>query len=282
MTIDRPYVRQSFSNAAQSYCEAAVLQSEVESRLLDRLSMTLLEPDRVVDLGCGPGRSTAELCTRYPEAQVIAVDFSLPMLAAGDGHRVCADAGRLPIADHSVDLVFSSLMLQWCDLEATLNEVRRVLMPSGLFLFSSFGPQTLYELRQSWADSDTQEHVHQFTDLHDLGDAMVKAGFVDPVTDRELLTIQYRSVMTLMKDLKAIGAHYAADDRRRTLTGKRRLLRMAQRYGEQFADEDGLHPATYEVVYGHALGPRPGMPRREGSGEVAAFSVDDLRGSRRK
>ena len=282
MTIDRPYVRQSFSNAAQSYVDAAVLQAEVESRLLERLSMTFLEPDRVVDLGCGPGRSTGALRACYPDAQVVAIDFALPMLSGSAGQRVCADAGRIPLADHSVDLVFSSLMLQWCDLERTLNEVRRILMPSGLFLFTTFGPQTLFELRESWSGSDDAAHVHRFTDLHDLGDQMVRAGFVDPVTDRELLTVQYRSVMTLMRDLKAIGAHYAGNDRRRTLTGKHRLQTMADRYREQFADAEGMHPATYEIVYGHALGPRPGMPRREGTGEIAAFSVDDLRGSRRK
>jgi len=172
----------------------------------------------------------------------------------------CGDAEDLPLADNSVDLIFSSLTLQWCgELDRAFAEFKRVLKPEGLLMFSSFGPDTLKELRESWrlADMSTDErnekmHVNDFIDMHDIGDALLRAGLSDPVMDVENFTLTYSDAYQLMRELKALGAHNVANARRHSLTGKTRLKNMVSEY-ENFR-VDGLLPATYEVVYGHAWG----------------------------
>jgi malonyl-CoA O-methyltransferase len=167
---------------------------------------------------------------------------------------VCADIQKLPFADNSVDLIFSSLAMQWCEsLEQTFKEFQRVLRPGGFVLFSTFGPDTLTELRQSWAAVDEREHVHNFIDMHIVGDAMIQAGLAEPVMDVENLTLTYQNVYDLMRELKGIGAHNVAHGRPRGLTGRQRLQAFEQAY-EKFR-HDGLVPASYEVVYGHAWAP---------------------------
>ncbi|MEM9304740.1 MAG: malonyl-ACP O-methyltransferase BioC [Pseudomonadota bacterium] len=282
--LENRQIRESFNRAAAAYNEAAVLQREVESRVLERLEYMPLQPERVLDLGSGLGRSTAELRQRYPEATVIGADLAHAMLSAqpSGSTRLCANAMRLPLASGSQDLVFSNLMLQWCnDLPAVFAEIRRVLKPKGLFLFTTFGPDTLMELRHAWSVVDGGVHVNDFPDMHLVGDALVGAGFDDPVMDMEHITVTYGAVRTLMRDLKTIGAHNVDARRRRSLTGKRRMLAMEAAYREHF-ERDGVVPATYEVVYGHALGPPPGRPRRVGGMEEVTIPVDSLRGSRRR
>ncbi len=253
-------VRASFERAAASYDAAAVLQHEVGRRLLERLEWMRLEPLRVADLGCGTGRQTAGLRSRYPKAEVIALDLAEGMLgearraqpSPGMAHWVCGDLAALPFADRSADLLFSNLALQWClDPAAVFAELRRVLRPGGLLLFSTFGPDTLGELRASWAEVDDRNHVNAFFDLHDLGDALVRARLADPVMDCEHITLTYPDVVGLMRDLKAIGAHNVTAGRPRGLTGRRALTALAEAYAT-FRRADGTLPATYEVVYGHA------------------------------
>ena len=282
--LDHDWVRRSFERAADTYEAAAALQREVEQRLLERLDLMSLVPDRVLDLGCGLGRSTQALAGRYPAAEVIAVDLSLPMLRAGCARpAVCGDARRLPLPDACCDLVYSNLMLQWCDDPlVAFDELRRVLRPRGLLLFTTFGPGTLAELRHAWQQVDQATHVNEFLDMHHLGDVMIEAGFDDAVVDVERMTVRHRSVLGLMRDLKAIGAHNVTQGRPRALTGKQRLRQMMAAYEQAFADGDGNVPASYEVVYGHALGPPPGRPHRREGMEVATFSPDHLRGSRRQ
>ncbi len=253
-------VRASFERAAASYDAAAVLQHEVGHRLLGRLEWMRLAPRTIADLGCGTGRQTAGLGARYPEAGVVALDLAEGMLrearrcdpGGNAAAWVCGDLAELPFADRSVDLLFSNLALQWClDPGAVFAELRRVLRPGGLLLFSTFGPDTLGELRASWAEVDGRNHVNAFFDLHDLGDALVRARLADPVMDCEHLTLTYPDVVTLMRDLKAIGAHNVTAGRPRGLTGRRALATLADAYAT-FRRPDGTLPATYEVVYGHA------------------------------
>lgn len=253
-------VRASFERAAANYDAAAVLQHEVGRRLLERLEWMRLAPRRITDLGCGTGRQTAGLRSRYPDAEVIALDLAEGMLdvarhnlespqAAG---WVCGDLAALPFAERSVDLLFSNLALQWClDPAAVFAELHRVLRPGGLLLFTTFGPDTLGELRASWAEVDGRNHVNAFFDLHDLGDALVRARLADPVMDCEHITLTYPDVVALMRDLKAIGAHNVTAGRPRGLTGRRALTTLAEAYAT-FRRDDGTLPATYEVVYGHA------------------------------
>jgi malonyl-CoA O-methyltransferase len=287
--IEQAAVRRSFDRAAARYDESAVLQAEVRARLLERLDYVTLEPSVVLDAGCGTGHSSQALAERYPHARVVALDLSEGMLhqarnrtPPGAGSAlVCGDAMRLPLADASVDLVFSNLTLQWCtDLDAAFSEFRRVLRPRGLLNFTSFGPDTLFELREAWAQADGHRHVSDFADMHDVGDGLLRAGLAEPVMDVERFTLTYADVFGLMRDLKAIGAHNAAASRPRGLTGRARLAAMQSAY--EARRRDGLLPATYEVVFGQAWGPAgaPQRSRRSGEFSVPADTIGhrDLRG----
>jgi malonyl-CoA O-methyltransferase len=286
--LDQAHVRHAFGRAAGSYEEHAVLQAEVGARLRERLDGEDLAPGRVLDVGCGPGAGAAALHARFPDAEIVALDLAVPMLRAAARHagsppafaRVAGDAQALPIADASVDLVHSSLCLQWCeDPGLALAEFRRVLRPRGLLLFSTFGPDTLKELRAAFAAVDGTPHVSRFVDMHDIGDALLVGGFRDPVLERDDFVLTYTDARTLMRELRAIGATNADAQRTRTLTGKTHLARVVEAY-ERFR-RDGVLPATYEVVYAQGRAPEPGQPRRERGADVATFPIERLRGSRR-
>jgi malonyl-CoA O-methyltransferase len=278
--IDKEQARRSFDRAADRYDEAAVLQREIGVRMLERLDYVRLKPQLVLDAGCGTGVATAQLARRYRGARVIALDFAQGMLrhASRKGSLfrrprcVCADLERLPLADRSVDLLFSNVALQWStDLPGAFAEFLRVLRPGGLLMFSTFGPDTLKELRAAWAAVDRHSHVSPFPDMHDIGDHLVRARFADPVMDAEWMTVTYATVDDLMRDLKLLGAQNATAGRARGMTGKGRLAAMRAAY-EPFRT-DGRLPATYEVVYGHAWAP---LQRAEVPG-VVSVSLDVLR-----
>jgi malonyl-CoA O-methyltransferase len=257
-------VRRAFDRAAGTYDGAAVLQREVCARLLEHLDPIRLAPRRAVDLGCGTGHAFDSLAKRFPAAAVVGIDIAPAMLARArarsrwwrgllGGRRpalVCADAERLPLASSSVELVFSNLALQWCEPSRVFAEAARALAPEGLLLFSTFGPDTLRELRAAFAEADAAPHVNRFADMHDLGDALVGAGFADPVMEMERITLEYDSVLAIARDLKAIGAVNSLPSRARGLSGRRRWQRMTQAYERH--RRDGVLPATWEVVYGHA------------------------------
>lgn len=287
--FDLTQVRRSFGRAAASYDEHAALQKEVETRLQERLDELPLDPARVLDVGCGTAHGTAKLRQRYSKAHTIALDLALPMLQAARRQqtwrrpfaRVCADAEVLPFQDAGFDLVHSNLCLQWCgQLETVLDEFRRMLRPRGLLLFSTFGPQTLIELREAFARVDQAPHVSRFLDIHQIGDAMLAAGFRDPVLERDVFTLHHADVLGLMRELRALGATNADTGRARGLTGKQHLRQVIEAY--EVHRRDGTLPATWEVVYAMAWAPEAGQPRRRGSTEIASFSIDQLRGSRRQ
>jgi len=261
--IDKAQARRAFSRAARRYDEAAALQREIGARMLSRLDYVRLQPQVVLDAGTGTGEACDHLLRRYPKAQIIALDFALPMLrrAARRGRWLrrprclCADIERLPLADDSVDLIYSNVTLQWCnDLEGAFREFHRVLRPDGLLMFSTFGPDTLRELREAWSAVDGAVHVSPFYDMHDIGDALLRVGLADPVMDVDRMTVTYDSVDGLMRDLKLLGAHNVASGRPKGLTGRGRMQAMRAAY-ECFRHEGRL-PASYEVVYGHAWAPQ--------------------------
>jgi malonyl-CoA O-methyltransferase len=284
--LDRPGVRAAFDRASARYEAAAVLQARVAEELLNRLELFKFTPGVVLDLGAGTGRMTSELKRRYRRALIVALDLAPGMLREARKHqqlfrrfeRVCGDAMRLPFANASVDVVVSSLMLQWCDPpDAAFAEIRRVLKPAGLVAFSTLGPDTLRELRTAWAEADgtsnTYNHVNHFTDMHDVGDALVRAGLSEPVLDVDRLQLTYPDALALMRDLKAIGAHNVTAGRPRALLGRERLRRMQDAY-ETFR-RDGRLPATYEVVYGVAWGAagRPASAMVGGEAHIAPGAI---------
>lgn len=287
--FDTDQVRRAFGRAASSYDAHTALQDEVQLRLQERLQDLALSPQIILDVGSGTARGTAALRKRYPRARAIALDLALPMLREAKKHRgwlrpfsrVCADAEALPLAEASIDLLHSSLCLQWCgQLGTVLDEFRRVMRPHGTLLFSTFGPQTLHELREAFAGVDARPHVSRFLDIHQIGDAMLAAGFRDPVLERDTFTLTYTNALDLMRELRAIGATNADTERSRGLTGKQHLQRVIKAYEQHRCD--GRLPASYEVVYAHARAPDSSQPRRSsGGGDIASFSIDRLRGSRR-
>jgi len=278
--LDRERVRRAFHRAAASYDEVAVLQREVGRRLLERYDLVRIAPARFLDLGCGTGDALRPLAARFRGAEPVALDFAQGMLDRVPARiggplwwgrpvrRICAEAERIPLADGSVDLVHSNLMLQWCeDLGAVSAEVRRVLSAGGLFSFTLFGPDTLCELRAAWAEVDDRVHVNRFPDMHDVGDALVHTGFADPVLDVETITIRYRSVRDLMRDLKQLGANNANAGRPRGMGGRSRWAALEQAY-ERMRSE-GTLPASYEVIYGHCWG----TPPKQRTGADGAVSI---------
>lgn len=275
--LDARVVRRAFDRAAAGYERNAGLQHEVADELLERLAGVRIEPRTVVDLGCGTGHASRALARMHPGARVYGVDFAPGMLRAfarGWWPRrrpipLCADLARLPFDDASVDLLFSSLAFQWIDdLPALFAELRRVLRPEGVLMFSSFGPDTLMELRAAWAAIDDGIHVNRFPDMHDVGDALLGAGLRDPVMDVDRLSREYGDVRALMRSIKSIGAGNAASGRPRGLTGRGALERLERAYGKR--GPEGRPRASWEVVYGHAWGaPIP----RVGQGDAAEFAI---------
>jgi malonyl-CoA O-methyltransferase len=268
-TISKRKVRRAFDRAADSYDDAALLQKEVCSRLLERLDYIRLTPRMILDAGVGTGEAVTPLMKRYKKSRLIVLDLSEQMLARALAHGgllrrpepVCADIEQLPFRDNSFDLVYSNLTLQWCnDLPMTLQGLLRVLKPGGLLMFTTFGPDTLKELRACWRQLDDAVHVNQFTDMHDVGDGLLLAGFADPVMEAETITVQYRTIDELMADLRAIGANATAQGGRPGLTTPSMLASLRQAYEAYRVDE--LLPASYEVVYGHAWKPAASQPEK--------------------
>ncbi len=288
--LDKQRIRRSFDRAAERYDEVAVLQREVADRMLERMEWIRFVPGRILDIGAGTGYCSQALLRRYRKAGLVSADLSEQMVRRamcrgsiwqrwrGRQQFLVADLERLPLADGSQDLIFSNLTLQWCgDLVQAFREMHRVLRPGGLLMFSTFGPDTLGELRQSWRAADAHTHVSAFPEMHELGDRMLAEGFADPVVDVERFTLTYREVRGLMQDLKTLGAHNATVGRPRGLTGKGRFARMKEAY-ERFRRE-GVLPATYEVIYGHAWK----FEKGSGQGEKGvAVPLEQLRSTLRR
>lgn len=268
--IDKRQVRRAFSRAAHDYDAAAVLQREVCTRMLERLDYIKLQPSRLLDVGSGTGWGTRQLGERYPKAEITALDIAIGMLQVARGtsswwnklfkskreNYLCADVEAIPIASNSVEMVWSNLALQWCnDLPATFVELQRVLKVDGLLIFSSFGVDTLHELRTAFHDVDGYNHLNRFADMHDIGDMLVAAGFTDPVMEMERITLTYNDVRAVMQDLKSIGAHNATAGRAPGMMGKAAWQRVTENYEK--LRHDGKLPSTFEIIYGHAWKPAP-------------------------
>lgn len=270
--IDTRQVRRAADRAAAHYNAHATIEREIGRRMLERLDYVRIAPRCVLDLGCAAGAAMPALLERYPEARVIGVDHSLAMLRAGQpvgktasrwmpfqkasrSSRICADAQAMPVMGGVAQLVWSNLLLLWCnDPLAAIREMYRVLDVEGLLMFTTFGPDTLKELRACF--SDGAAHTQRFADMHDVGDMLVEVGFSDPVMDMEVITLTYPDVDLLLADLRASGATCAAFDRPKGLFGRNAWQSMRAAYEKKRCN--GRLPVTLEVVYGHAW---KGLPK---------------------
>ena len=278
--VDARQVRRNFARAAAGYDAVAVLQREIASRMLERLDYVKIEPRCVIDLGCGTGGSLAALGERYPRSGILGVDASEAMLRVGNRQRsrlrwmlpflrgpraaslLAANAQALPLKAGTAGLVWSNLMLHWLpDPLAVFREAHRVLETGGLLMFSTFGPDTLKELRACF--SDGHEHTQRFVDMHDYGDMLLECGFSDPVMDAERLTMTYPSLDGLFRELRQNGAACAMPGRRRGLMGHREWQDMCDAY-EKLRSEGRL-PVSFEVVHGHAW---KGAPKQTADGRA--------------
>jgi len=286
--VDPAAVRRGFERAAATYDAGAALQREIGGRMAERLDYVKLSPATILDAGCGTGEAIGDLNVRYPAARVVAFDVALPMVLAArrrvhasrstfrrllrpfasrgavEPAFVCADINRLPFAGVLFDLVWCNLALQWVnDLPRAFAEFRRAMKVGGLLSFTTFGPDTLRELRGAFAGIDGRTHTNRFVDMHDIGDMLVHAGFADPVMDMEYVTLTYDSSRALLGDLKAIGATNRTRGRPIGLMGRSRFARVLARL--EALRHDGRIPATFEVVYGHAW---KGEPRTSAEGHA--------------
>ena len=300
--LDRLAVRRQFDRRSESPGPADFLFREVERRMIERLDLVRLVPSRVLDVGCGLGDGVRRLRVRWPQADVIGLDlsprridaairldrparqswtqsllqrlggrtrrasgvspvagFSAPpaVPSAPLGRYLVGDAHRLPFEANSVDLLWSNLAFHWFDdVPAAIAEWYRVIRPDGLLMFSSLGVDTLHELRQCGLA------MQSLPDLHDIGDALVKAGFAEPVMDAQRLTVTWTDPMTMLAELRGLGgdarrqrAGGLATPRRREAALEAAAARLRAR------DSQAPLPVTFEVIFGHAwCGPKKRLP----------------------
>lgn len=281
--LNRRTVRSTFDRVARLYDRHAAVEQEVAARLLERLEFQRLTPQRIVDLGCGTGQASADLKSRFTKAEVIGLDVSPAMLAQLRRRSrvlrrlraVCADMSALPLANQSTQLLFSNLAMQWCpDLSALFAEFRRVLTPGGMLLFSSFGPGSLQELGAALAEADATTQIIEFSDIFEIGDALMAAGFQEPVMDTERISVSYPDMDSLLRELEATGISAV-------LRGNSSLTEARDDLEKAYAPfkVEGRYPVTYEIIYGTAFGPREGQPRKTPQGDVVTFSVQSLKRS---
>jgi malonyl-CoA O-methyltransferase len=297
---DTAALKRNFSSAGASFSKGDALHREIASRMLERMDYIKVTPNRVLDAGCATGAALRGLSQRYPQAQLLALDFAAGMAQRAAhaarqgglsfGGRLAglfkkstapwvlqADMASLPLKTGSIDMVWSNLALQWLDDPTpAIREAQRALSVGGLFMFSTLGPDSLLELRAAFAEAAGPEawHVKRFIDLHDIGDSLVGAGFTTPVMDMEKITLTYEKLDGLLGDLRATGAVNAMRGRPRGLAG--RALWGRVRAGYEKRRRDGRLPATFEVIYGHAW---KGQPRRTSAGEaIVNFSSRGTRG----
>ena len=277
-------VRERFDSLAERYDQHAALEQEVCLRLLERCEFSRLQPTRVLDLGCGTGAAAAALKRRYRKAQVIGVDAS-PAMLAGLRRRssllrpllgVCADVAALPFPPGSADLLFANLVNFWSPQPAALfDEYRRVLRPDGMLLFTTLGPGTFWQLREAWASVDRKVTLPTFADILEVGDALMAAGFREPVMDTDIITLQYPRFGAMAEELEATAISLLIPGWERW---REQLSQLEAAYAPLLTG--GRYPLSYEIVYGTAFGPQEGQPRRTSDGDVVTFSVDSLLKSR--
>lgn len=269
-------MRHAHTRYVQQYAHAAYIIDTIGDALLERLSFIKIQPKRIVDLGSGLGYTSRALAKRYPDAEVIALDFTPAMSQAAKAacasepriKILSADAYHLPLANQSVDLLIANLLLPaLLDYPALWLECQRVLVPGGLLMFSNLGPDTLLELRQSFVDG--AQHVNTFIDLHDVGDGLLEIAFMDPVLDNDYFHLSYASLPALLHELKAMGSLKFIEAGTQAYVGKKAWAAVEHRYRQQFVDAKQRLLVTVEAYFGHAFNPLQKSQRPDVEGNVS-------------
>ena len=254
--LNTKLIRRRLEKTADTYASHSIVQKEIAHRVLERLDYIKQTPERILDMSLHGVDSEALLRKRFPKASYIAAMPFMAGLQQRKSHwfrslrSLCMPFDCIPLQAGSVDFIFMNLRLLWShDWPLLLRECRRVLMPKGMLLLTSLGPDTLIELRHAFVDSQQRPAVHSFIDLHDIGDVLVGAGFENPVMDMERLVMQYSSFTSLVTDLRLTGSQYAAGHQSLGLTTPRQWQLLAEHYPK---NNRLLYPATFEIIYGHA------------------------------
>lgn len=264
---------------AAEYELAAFLQQEVADRLLERLDYMRIKPSVILDLGAATGYAARKLEQRYPKAQLIALDSRENVLTTfkhswwkKDPTRICADLEKIPLNNNSADLIFSNLSLHVLnDPQFCFKELHRILKPEGLLLFTSFGPDTLQELRISLSELKSECNLRNFIDMHHVGDILLNMGFQDPVMDMEMITLSYTDLKKLIKDIHYSGIEHNA----RSLMDSTNWNTLSEQYAKLRLKNQQL-PATFEILYGHAWKAKPsllGKMNEQGEVEISVQSI---------
>ena len=259
--LNAKHIRRRFERAATSFDQADFVHAATRQGLLSRLAPLLVDAGTVVDLGAATGAANRSLSKRFKGAHLISIDLAHGMLGRARSKKswlsktsfAQADAGALPLANGSVDVVFSNMLLPWFDDPGPVfSEVARVLRKGGVFAFATLGPDSLQEIRRAWQQVDNSVHVNRFPDMHNLGDGLVNAGLRDPVLDVDRLSVSYESSTRLFDDLTAVGGRNSLDQRTRGLTSRKRFAAMSKGLTEPAGIALDL-----ELVYGHCWGSGP-------------------------
>lgn len=273
-------VCKSFNTHARTYEQFALAEASFGEELINRLKYFKIDPKFILDLGGGTGIFSRKLKKLYPKAEVINCDIAQIMLTSSPKQifkktiKVNADMHKLPFASQSFDLIFANQVIHWAyDLPLLFEELSRVMNVDGCFIFSSLGPDTFKEIRHSFKGVDSFTHVNHFTDMHDVGDMLLRAKFVDPVMDMDHLQVNYSSVASLLKSLKKQGSRNVSQGRGSGLMGKNLLKKFQQNY-EKLYQENDKYPLSYEVVYGQAW---KGMQRKLGHGEETVIPISSIK-----
>lgn len=283
MQFSKQTVKRAFSQASNSYDASAVLQKEILSRLIEKLKV--LHPDNVnklLDVGSGTGLACQRLTDLYGDNSYFAYDFSPAMLRQAkqvnhsvNQHCVCGDAENLAYTDNSFDVIFSASTYQWCNnLANALVSSHHTLNDKGLFIFSTFGPETLKELRECFSKVDDKPHVSSFHDIQIIGDSMLATGFTNPVVESEIITVEYASPLQLLHDLKATGATNHLQSRTRGLMGKSQLRKVLSEY-EKLKLANQKYPASYQVIYAHGWKKLEDKKSQDGAQEWQPISLHE-------
>jgi malonyl-CoA O-methyltransferase len=251
-----------FNKSANNYKKYAIAQQKMAENLLERLSFFNINPKNILDLGCGKGELSQALTELYPQANIFSLDFAEQMLSNKEYadkikiYPIVADAHKLPLQDNSTEVIISNAVLHWSlELNQLLKESKRILKENGLFIFTTYGVDTLYEWKEAWFKTDPyKQYTNTFVDMHDIGDFLMRLGFSHPVVDRDKLTINYSKIETLIEDLKGIGSTLTHPNKNKGLSTKNTWNKMKNNYPRQ---ENGKYPLTWEIINAHCFNSPP-------------------------